>query len=226
MTTQGSGGFQTPEERTAKKPGRLLFLTLVCAALLSSCSDSESDEQDPRGESDTGMPAGAVCDGTLSGDAAQALEDISGQASFGEPVGSPPVDLATYLDVLRNSQTRAEFCRIHTPADHEVPYATVDFSWREVDPSEDPYESGDVVYETAAYAYATDGYAALGFRCDGVNSDPGKLLNGRLFVRRDSGAVQDQSMEIINAISRSVARGLECLDQSGLVDGAPERTPE
>jgi hypothetical protein len=197
-------------------------LMATCALLLAvtSCSqgdDAESDSPETNGES-----AAQVCDGTLTGPAIGDLEQLAGQDEFIDywyPGGS--VDLAGYLDGLRESEVRWEpYCKIYAPIEERNPFATLEFGWRESATSIDEADPNETLYDAGEFSHTEDQTAFIEFTCPVGASRGGYLVGGFYTYDVQAGNLH---MSILNSVSRAVAEGLGCLEEAGLPEGAPER---
>ncbi|UCM90579.1 hypothetical protein [Streptomyces marincola] len=136
-------------------------------------------------------------------------------------------ELPSLLEAIRNLDGYEEgFCRIHAASvDLGVPNLRFYFRWEPSglvvaeDDSELRDDPANVFYERGEKALTLgENDAFLYFSCD-VAGREGHLLTARLHMK--PGAEPDDRMALLNSLSRSVAEGLGCLEESGLTDADP-----
>ncbi|WP_159029748.1 hypothetical protein [Streptomyces marincola] len=187
------------------------------------------DEESATPPDERFMPAGEVCGGVLSAAAVRHLESATGADEFIALFHSgEPTDLRSLLGVLHETEEYEEqFCRIYSPtADPAMPTVQFYFKWQPAELVETPEESSfwghpeAVVYGIGELA-ATLGPsgAFLAFECS-VEGREGHMLSSRLHI--DPHAYPDDRIGLLNAVSRTVAEGLGCAEESGLTAAAPQ----
>ncbi|UCM90576.1 hypothetical protein [Streptomyces marincola] len=173
-----------------------------------------------------------VCGGVLSDVAARHLEEAARSDEF-LALFHPgdPNDLESLLRVLHETEKYEEqFCRIYTPAsDPAIPTVNFYFGWEPaelVEPVEEsslwdnpravPYDVGEL-----ATTLGPSG-ALLVFECS-VEGREVHMLSSRLHVHPE--AHPDDRIGLLQAVSRTVAGGLGCVEESGLTEAAPQPLP-
>ncbi|WP_052849992.1 hypothetical protein [Streptomyces avicenniae] len=212
-------------------------LLVVAASACSSGSDSGADAEAEEtresvvAPSETGTPrppgdpvsASEICDGTLSPEAGEALQLLTGATEFNEPADAPAADLAAYAERLPTSEAYYDdFCHIGVPGGEE-PFARIAFGLRETANAPEVPGPMEIRYTAGDYAYATNASAIVVFPC--ATAGPG-WVEANLYTSEDSPETRDAQITLATSLSRALADHLGCLDDAGLPEGVPERSPE
>ncbi|WP_159029747.1 hypothetical protein [Streptomyces marincola] len=198
----------------------LVVVSLVSCSLEDGESEASPDEQF--------MSAEEVCGGVLSPTAVRYLETATGGTEFYTSfLPGEPTDLESLLSILRETQEYEEqFCRIRTPESNPaMPAVQFYFRWEPaelVDGTENSTFREDpeaALYPLGVEAVALrEGGAWLVFDCP-LEGREGHLLSSRLHVY--PGAEPNDRIGLLNALSRTVAEGFGCLEESELPEDAP-----
>ncbi|UCM90578.1 hypothetical protein [Streptomyces marincola] len=207
-----------------------MSIALVAASLVS-CSLGGGEESAPSPE-ERFISAEEVCGGVLSATAVQHLERASRATEFSTSfLPGDPTDLESLLGVLRETQEYEEqFCRIRNPASGDgMPAVQFYFRWAGTEPEERPEDSRfwedpeAVVYDIGELAVTLGPSGAfLVFKCS-VEGREGHMLSSRLHVHPE--AHPDDRIGLLNAVARTVAEGLGCVEESGLTEAVPQPLP-
>ncbi|UCM90378.1 hypothetical protein [Streptomyces marincola] len=213
-------------EKFTKSLGPRVRFALASVALLALTSCTQGDGEGDDETSTAGIPAAEVCDSTLTESAAGDLEGTTGATRFNEGryTSEPRVSLATFLDAFgQRTPGHYPFCRVYVGGD-DRPLIDMSFSWRESAPPADAeLDLLHIGFRTGHLAYAqTTGSTSIYFPC-GSDSEPQKYVVARLYSGLLLSSGPPPGINILNSVSRAVADGLGCLEESGLVEGRPER---
>ncbi|WP_159029746.1 hypothetical protein [Streptomyces marincola] len=203
----------------------------MIAAILVSCSVGRGEESVASPDVQF-TPARELCGGVLSEAAVRHLEEAARSDEF-HALFQPgdPNDLESLLRVLHETEEYEEqFCRIYTPAsDPAIPTVQFYFAWEPAELVEPPEESSlwdnpqAIHYDIGVLALTLGPSGAfLVFECS-VEGREGHVLSSRLHVHPD--AHPDDRIGLLNAVSRTVAGGLGCVEESGLTEAAPQPLP-
>ncbi|ARQ68557.1 hypothetical protein CAG99_06530 [Streptomyces marincola] len=213
--TVGNPAFRSVRAKIA------LALPCLVLVMLTAASCSPSDEQPAPSEAPL-ISAERVCGGTLNEPAASDLRTLTGTQRFRESTvpSATPVDLEDFLTTLRASDFGHDnFCRIYLPQE-KLDFATTAFGWTEEAPADFTPEPGHMLFETGASAFTDGNTTSIYFPCRAEGAS-GSVISARLYdSSQGAGPLQ---ISILNSVSRAVADGLGCLEESGLVEGRPER---
>jgi hypothetical protein len=170
-----------------------------------------------------------LCDGALSGGAAQDLEELTGRERFLsggdhflEPGGTVTADLQTYVSELSARGTRRNFCEIAEDATLPAVLAEVAFSLERAEPPS--ALPGYQEFAAGEHAGTVSDTAVIVFPC--ASSDiHDRYVTGEFYTPGITSR-PDLRINILTSVARAVAEGLGCLEGAGLPEGRPEQVSD
>ncbi len=223
-----------PQGRKRNTPSRAwvwVGLSAVALTGVLGCSqDGDKDSAHP-----SGVSAAKVCDATLDKSAAAALERIAGVDTFTELKGTNDTgdpykfSLALASRHLHGTPSARNKCTVYKADGTSKPLIDLEFEATDnhPDPAEAAKDDDLDLYPTGLYASTRGNLAANLFFTCATKSAEGNTR----YIKADMYSASDQikpkatpkdRMEIVNSVSRALARQLGCAGEAKLPSVVPD----
>ncbi|MFH9618299.1 hypothetical protein [Streptomyces pratensis] len=212
----------------------------VCGALVAAAVSGCSGDG---GQEPEGLATSEVCDGTLTGPAAKALERIGGTDRFEEltstnDIGDPvKFSLGRAAKRLHTELGQRSECSLYK-ADDDSGYYMIKMQFEPTASRPDPENASRKnsakddrsVFPLGLYAYVPeDDGASLFFSCTTKGPEGSTpYVAANMFVNRkqvDAVSTAKDRMVVLNAVSRALAEQLGCAAQAKLPAEVPDALP-